>query len=160
MSQPIEYADVLKAAGANIDPAEVTAQMVGNFNAGGAANMMKWDFNKMAERLGNDERCLGPGLAAYFVKGALDRDIPMWTGAAAEELIADGERVVGVRVKRGGRDLFVKANNGVVVAVSSYERRQDYNKTLGTQLDLFHMEEGAPGMVFCADCSAPLAFST
>lgn len=109
------------------------------FDAGGTANMMKWDFTKMGERLSNDERCLGPGLAAYFVKGALDRQIPIWTGAAAEELISDGERVVGVRVKHDGRDIYVKANKGVVVAVSSYERRQDYNKTLGTQLDLGSM---------------------
>ena len=109
------------------------------FAAGGVANMMKWDFNLMGERLTKDERCLGPGLAAYFVKGALDRDIPLLTGATAEELISDGERVVGVRVKRDGKDLFVKANRGVVVAVSSYERRQDYNKTLGQQLELGSM---------------------
>jgi len=109
------------------------------FEAGGSANMMKWDFNRMAERLTNDERCLGPGLAAYFVRGVLDRRIDMWTGAAAEEIIANGERVVGVRVKLDGRNVFVKANKGVVIAVSSYERRQDYNKTLGTQLDLGSM---------------------
>jgi 3-oxosteroid 1-dehydrogenase len=106
------------------------------FAAGGTANMMKWDFGLMGERLTKDERCLGPGLAAYFVKGALDRGVPMLTGASAEELIGDGERIVGVRVKQGGKDVFVKANLGVVVAVSSYERRQDYNKTLGQQLEL------------------------
>ena len=109
------------------------------FVAGGAANMMKWDFARMGERLTNDERCLGPGLAAYFVKGALDRGVQMWTDCAAEELIADGERVVGVRVRRDGRNVFVKANKGVVVAVGSYERRQDYNKTLGQQLELGSM---------------------
>lgn len=109
------------------------------FEGGGAANLMKWDFARMGERLTNDERCLGPGLAAYFVKGVLDRGIPLWTGAAAEELISDGERVVGVRVNREGRDLFVRASKGVVIAVSSYERRQDYNKTLGTQHELGSM---------------------
>jgi 3-oxosteroid 1-dehydrogenase len=109
------------------------------FKAGGTANMMKWDFELMGERLTRDERCLGPGLAAYFVKGVLDRSIPMITGASAEELIGDGERVVGVRVRKDGEDLFVKANRGVVVAVSSYERRQDYNKTLGQQLELGSM---------------------
>lgn len=109
------------------------------FQAGGSANMMKWDFAKMGERLTNDERCLGPGLAAYFVKAALDRDIPIWTDSAAEELISDGERVVGVRVNRDGQDVFVKANKGVIVSVSSYERRQDYNKNLGNQLELGSM---------------------
>jgi len=101
--------------------------------------MIKWDFEIMGARMTNDERCLGPGLAAYFVKGALDRGIPLMTGATAEELIADGNRVVGVRIVKDGKDLFVKANQGVVVAVSSYEQNRDYNKTLSQQLDLGSM---------------------
>jgi 3-oxosteroid 1-dehydrogenase len=81
------------------------------FQAGGVANMVKWDFNLMGERLTRDERCLGPGLAAYFVKGVLDRDIPMFTDSPVEELICDGKRVVGVRARRDGKDWFVKANS-------------------------------------------------
>ena len=106
------------------------------FERGGVANMMKWDFERMAERLTKDERCLGPGLAAYFVKGALDRGIALHTRSNAQELICDGERVVGVRVTKDERNLFVKAKRGVVIAVSSYERNQDFNKTLGQQLEL------------------------
>ena len=102
---------------------------------GGTANMMQWDFARMGERLTNDERCLGTGLAAYFVKGALDRDIPLLTDANAEELIADGTRVVGVRVTHEGREIFVKAALGVVVAVSSYEQNQELNATLARQLE-------------------------
>ena len=102
---------------------------------GGVANMMKWDFTLMGERLTKDERCLGPGLAAYFVKGALTRGIPLMTGTNAEELIADGSRVVGVRVTQDGKTLFIKANKGVLVAVSSYEQNQELNKTLSRQLE-------------------------
>ena len=102
---------------------------------GGTANMMQWDFARMGERLTNDERCLGTGLAAYFVKGALDRDIPLLTDANAEELIADGERVVGVRATHEGQEIFIKANLGVVVAVSSYEQNQELNATLARQLE-------------------------
>jgi 3-oxosteroid 1-dehydrogenase len=109
------------------------------FAAGGVANMAKWDFNVMSERLTKDERCLGPGLAAYFVKGALDRGIPLQTGAEARELISDGRRVVGIRVAQGGKEIFVKANRGIVIAVSSYERNQDYNRTIGQQLELGSM---------------------
>jgi 3-oxosteroid 1-dehydrogenase len=109
------------------------------FSVGGTANIVKWPFDKMAERLTNDERCLGCGLAAYFVKGALDRGIPLMTETSAEELISDGERVVGVRAVRDGKDIFVKARLGVVVAVSSYEHNQDYNKTLSRQLELGSM---------------------
>jgi len=103
---------------------------------GGTAHIANWDHALMGERLMKDERCLGPGLAAYFVKGALDRGIPMHTGVNVVELIGDGERIVGVRGVKDGKDIFVKASKGVVVAVSSYERNHDYNKTLAHQLDL------------------------
>lgn len=105
------------------------------FGCGGVANMANWDFALMGERLANDERCLGAGLIAYFVKGALDRKIPLHTDTNAEELIVDGDRVVGVRASKNGQSLFVKANRGVVMAVSSYERNQRFNKSFG-QLEL------------------------
>lgn len=105
------------------------------FHNGGLANMLKWDYSVMADRLAKDERCAGPGLAAYFVKGVLDRGIPIHTGINVEELVFDGARIVGVRAKAEGKDLFVKANRGVVVAVSSYERNPALAKTLGHQID-------------------------
>lgn len=105
------------------------------FHNGGTANMLKWDYSVMSERLGKDERCLGPGLAAYFVKGALDRQIPIHTGVDVQELIADGERVVGVRAIKDGQDFYVKAAKGVVLAVSSFERNSEFSKTLGAQLE-------------------------
>jgi 3-oxosteroid 1-dehydrogenase len=103
---------------------------------GGSANMARWDFSVMAERLSQDIRCLGSGLICYFVKAALDRGIPMHTGVNAVELIGDGERIVGVRGVKDGKDLFVRANKGVVVAVSSYERNANFSRTLGQQLEL------------------------
>jgi 3-oxosteroid 1-dehydrogenase len=104
-------------------------------DAGGLAAMPKWDYALMGERLEKDERCAGSGLAAFFVKGALDRGIPMHTGTNVVELIGDGERIVGVRAKQDGRDLLIRARRGVVIAVSSYERNSDYNKTLAKVLD-------------------------
>jgi 3-oxosteroid 1-dehydrogenase len=104
-------------------------------DAGGLAAMMKWDFELLGRRITEDERCAGSGLAAYFVKAALDRGIPLEIGTSAEELIADGARVVGVRAKQDGKDIFVKANKGVVIAVSSYERNPALERTLGNQLD-------------------------
>ena len=106
------------------------------FGMGGSCNILKWDFTVMGERLAKDERCLGPGLVGYFVKGALDRGIPMRTGVSVEDLITDGERVVGVRATQDGQDLFVKANMGVVIAVSSYERNPSFSRTLGQQLNV------------------------
>jgi len=104
-------------------------------DAGGLAAMMKWDFELLARRIAEDERCAGSGLAAYFVKAALDRGIPLHTETSAEQLIGDGERIVGVRAKKDGQDIFIKASKGVVIAVSSYERNKTLEKHLGNQLD-------------------------
>jgi 3-oxosteroid 1-dehydrogenase len=104
------------------------------FGMGGSCNILKWDFTIMGERLARDERCLGAGLVGYFVKGALDRGIPMHTGVNVEELIADGQRVCGVRAIKDGKEIFVKANKGVLLAVSSFERNPDFSLTLGQQL--------------------------
>jgi 3-oxosteroid 1-dehydrogenase len=104
-------------------------------DAGGLAAMMKWDFELLGRRITEDERCAGSGLAAYFVKAALDRGIALETGVSVEGLIGDGTRVVGVRAKRDGAGIFVKANKGVVIAVSSYERNQNLEKNLGNQLN-------------------------
>jgi 3-oxosteroid 1-dehydrogenase len=101
---------------------------------GGLAAMMHWDFELLGRRMTNDERCAGSGLAAYFVKAALDRGIPLQTGVSAEGLIGDGTRIVGVRAKTKGKDIYIKASKGVVIAVSSYERNQNLQKTLGNQL--------------------------
>jgi 3-oxosteroid 1-dehydrogenase len=112
------------------------------FHGGGLANILSWDYELLAERIGKDERCLGPGLAAYFVKGALDLNIPLHTGTSAEELIHDGARVVGVRATHDGKDVFIKANRGVVVAVSGYERDHDLAKTLSNVLEPVSMVMG------------------
>ncbi len=106
---------------------------------GGGGHIDKWDFELMGNRLTNDERCLGPGFAAYFAKAAIDRNIPLLTGVNVEELMADGERVIGVRGTKDGKDFFVKANKGVVIAASSYEKNAKLSKSLGTQLDIESM---------------------
>lgn len=123
------------------------------FDKGGVANIARWDYDLMAERLTRDIRCLGPGLAGYFIKGVLDRGIAMETGVQVLELIGDGQRVIGVRASRNGKELFVKANRGVLIAVSSYERNHDYNKTVGQQLNvestLFSTIDGAHFRLAC-----------
>lgn len=105
------------------------------YEFGGTAHLAKWDFMRMADRMERDERCLGPGLAAAFVKAALDRNIPLMTGAEAVELYGDGQRVTGVSVRHEGREIAIRARRGVLIAVSSYERREDYNRSLSQQVN-------------------------
>ncbi|MCX7863537.1 MAG: FAD-binding protein, partial [Novosphingobium sp.] len=113
-------------------PYGLTTQEIAD--AGGLSAMLHWDYELMARRIANDERCAGSGLAAYFVKAVLDRVIPMETGMDVRELIGDGERVCGVRAVKNGRDVFIRGERGVVIAVSSYERNRKLERTLGTVL--------------------------
>lgn len=107
------------------------------FGAGGIANFLKWDFSVMAGRLERDERCLGPGLAAYFVKAALDHEVPLLTGTDVQRLITDDEgRVIGVAAQRDGKDFFVRARRGVVIATSGYDNNKHFERTLSQQLDV------------------------
>ena len=112
------------------------------FHGGGLANILGWDYELLANRITKDLRCLGPGLAAYFVKGALERGIPLYTDTSAEELIGDGERIIGVRATRDGKDFFIKANRGVVLAVGGYERNPELAKTLSNLLEPVSMVFG------------------
>lgn len=114
-------------------PYGLTSQDIAD--AGGLASMIYWDYDLLAKRITDDERCAGSGLAAYFVKAALDRGIPLKTGMNVKELIGDGEQVVGVRAVQDGKDIFIRGKKGVVIAVSSYERNPNLERTLGNQLD-------------------------
>jgi 3-oxosteroid 1-dehydrogenase len=52
----------------------------------------------------------------------MDRGVPLWLGAALEELITDGGRVVGARVARAGKPLRIRAEKGVLLATGGFER--------------------------------------
>src|SRR6185295_11485954 len=84
-------------------------------------NFSNWDFSVMGGRLERDERCLGPALAATFVKGALDRDIPFHVETTVTELISDGTRVIGLRAQQPGGEVLIGANRGVLLAAGAYD---------------------------------------
>lgn len=92
------------------------------FSWGGLACIMQWDFALMGKRVSEDVRGFGPGMMAYFVKAAMiDRKIPAYVQSPVRELISDGTRVVGVRAERDGKDFFVRAARGVILAVGGYD---------------------------------------
>ena len=98
------------------------------FAWGGLASMQTWDAGVMAERIQNDMRTFGPGLAAYFVKAALvDRGIPCHTETAGSQLVTEDGAVIGIRATppRGG-ELLIRARRGVVLATSGYDGNREY----------------------------------
>jgi 3-oxosteroid 1-dehydrogenase len=99
------------------------------FAWGGFVNVRQWDFATMGRRFKHDMRGFGPGMMAYFVKAAMvDRGIPAHLETPVRELVVENGAVVGVRAERAGRDFFVRARKGVVLATGGYDWHPDLPK--------------------------------
>lgn len=110
------------------------------FASGGVSNFINWDFSVMAARMEKDIRCLGPGLAGYFVKGALDHGVQLLTNMNVTQLIVDADRrVIGVAARHGNADFFVRARRGVVLATSGYDGNSHFERTMSLQVDVHSM---------------------
>lgn len=70
----------------------------------------------------------GNALAGRLAKSALDLKIPMWLSSPVRELIVENGAVTGAIVTRDGRDVWVRARQGVVLACGGFphdvERRK------------------------------------
>jgi 3-oxosteroid 1-dehydrogenase len=96
------------------------------FAWGGFVNVMKWDFALMGKRYKQDLRGFGPGMMAYLVKAAMiDRGVPAYPGTPVRELLVEDGAVVGVRAEREGKDFFIRARKGVVLAAGGYDWHPD-----------------------------------
>jgi 3-oxosteroid 1-dehydrogenase len=99
------------------------------FEWGGFTNILKWDFALMGKRMRKDLRSFGPGMMGYFVKAALvDRKIAAYLETPVRALCVENGEVVGVRAERDGKDFFVRAKKGVVLAMGGYDFRPDLAK--------------------------------
>jgi 3-oxosteroid 1-dehydrogenase len=93
---------------------------------GGLANVTRWDYELIGERIANDQRSAGPGMMGWVCKAALvDRAISGHVETPARALVVEEGRVVGVRAEQAGRDFFVRARNGVVLGIGGYDHNRD-----------------------------------
>jgi 3-oxosteroid 1-dehydrogenase len=105
---------------------------------GGLPAVARWDFALLGKRYAKDLRSFGPGMMASFIKAALlDRGIAAHVSTPARELVLSGGRVVGVRAERGGRDFFVRARRGVMLASGGYDWRPEVARSF-EQLPEWH----------------------
>ncbi|WP_163541625.1 FAD-binding protein [Occultella kanbiaonis] len=72
---------------------------------------------------------IGAGLAGAYCKAVVvDGGGHLWLNASVEELVVSGERVVGVRAKRDGRDVSIGAGRGVVLAGGGFDHNLDLRR--------------------------------
>lgn len=70
----------------------------------------------------------GRALIGGLALGCAERGIEVLTDTPGKQLIVENGRVVGIRAQREGRDFFVKANRGVLLAAGGFEWNQAMNK--------------------------------
>ncbi len=90
---------------------------------------LKLPFKLLGERYGKGYVCYGGALAGRLLKALLDRKIEPMLEHAARELITEEGRLVGVRVEAAGKEIFIRARRGVVLASGGFE----WNKALTAQ---------------------------
>ncbi len=93
---------------------------------GGLAKVTEWNYELLGQRIASDQRAWGQGMMGWFLKAALvDRDIPAHAETPVRELVVEDGAVVGVRAEKDGRDLFVRARRGVVLAIGGYDHHRE-----------------------------------
>ncbi len=97
------------------------------FEWGGLSGCVNWDFEKIAANMEADLRGFGSGLMGYLVKAAMiDRGITAHVDTPVCELIAEDGAIIGLRAEQKGKNFFVLARSGVILAIGGY----DYNEEL------------------------------
>ena len=104
---------------------------------GGRARPQGWDRQLIRERIDEDIRTFGAGLVGHLMFAVLRRDIPIHLETEVRSLILEGGRVLGVLVRKGGRDIRITARKGVVLATGSNIR----NKFLTQRFSEIHATE-------------------
>ncbi len=84
-----------------------------------------WTDFAWRRRTWRDRRqVLGQGLVAALRYAMLKEDLPLWLNTGLDELITEGDRVVGARVSREGQTVHIRARKGVVLACGGFEANQ------------------------------------
>ena len=81
------------------------------------------------KRWGRDTKlCAGNSLMGRLLLSLHDRNIPAWLETSVQELVFDGDRVVGAIVDRQGRRLRIRARRGVLIAAGGFSRNLEMRK--------------------------------
>jgi succinate dehydrogenase/fumarate reductase flavoprotein subunit len=71
---------------------------------------------------------MGNALVARLFYSLRQRKVPLWLEAPIEELLRDGERVVGAAIRRDGNVVRVRARKGVVLATGGFGHNEAFRR--------------------------------
>jgi 3-oxosteroid 1-dehydrogenase len=87
----------------------------------------------------------GAALIGQALKVVISRSVPVWTETSLEDLIVEDGRVVGAVVRKKGRQMRVRARDGVVLAAGGFARNADMRKRYSMQPNAAEWTSANPG---------------
>ena len=83
------------------------------------------DLPRRLRRQRSRRATCGQAGVARLALSVEERNIPIWLNTEMTELIMAGDRVVGIRASKEGRELFIRGRKAVVLASGGFERNQE-----------------------------------
>ena len=87
------------------------------------------DFNLIADRMAKGIVGMGMGTVGHLLKACLDRGIEPLLETRAQELILDNGKVIGLKTEREGKDFYIRADKGVILATGGFEWNEELKRT-------------------------------
>ncbi|MGI9287315.1 MAG: FAD-binding protein [Pseudomonadales bacterium] len=79
---------------------------------------LPWRFKSKRDR----RLVLGGALIGALRLSMLDRKIPLWLSTAADELLIEDGRVIGISAHKDGQTIRIRANKAVILASGGFEK--------------------------------------
>ncbi len=95
----------------------------------GINHMINLDYNLLIERVSKGIVGMGTGTVGHLFKACLDRGIEPLFEMRARELILDNGKVIGLKTERDGKDFYIRANRGTILATGGFEWNEELKST-------------------------------
>ncbi len=96
------------------------------WNAMGTPQRIDWAL--IEKRISEGIVAFGTALIGYMYKGCLDRGIELILNTRALKLVMEGDTVIGLQARKEDKDVYVRANKGVILASGGFEWNEDLKK--------------------------------
>jgi 3-oxosteroid 1-dehydrogenase len=95
--------------------------------------------------LGRDVRGSGAALQGRMLQIALREQLPIWTESPVCDFVVEDNRVTGVIVSRGGRDVRVRALDGVLINTGGFSRSKEMREQYQSKPNPWKWTNANPG---------------
>ena len=125
---------IYKGPALPMSPAEFPTLFLAKRNMAGKKMAATLALRLLKDKLlGRRTLAAGAAIQGRMLQMALREQLPIWTEAPLQRLVTEVDRVTGVVVARGGRELRVQARDGVLLNTGGFSRNAEMRRRFGPQ---------------------------